>query len=105
MFRSAMYWLLTNKEAYYKLRDECKNLFAPDEKFEYSKLGDVKRAPYLNACINEALRLLPSGPNGMQRVVDVKGGIMVNEIYVPEGTKVNVHPWTLHHDPRLFEKP
>ncbi|KAI8931832.1 hypothetical protein NX059_011468 [Plenodomus lindquistii] len=102
---SAMYWLLTHKEVYYKLKEECGNLFGPEEEFEYAKLGDVKRAPYLNACINEALRLLPSGPNGMQRVVNTKGGITINEIYVPEGTQVNVHPWTLHHDARSFEKP
>ncbi|KAH7085894.1 cytochrome P450 [Paraphoma chrysanthemicola] len=41
----------------------------------------------------------------MQRVVNSKGGITVNDIYVPEVTKINVHPWTIHHDSRLFEKP
>ncbi|KAH7095538.1 cytochrome P450 [Paraphoma chrysanthemicola] len=102
---SAMYWLLTHKEAYYKLRDECENLWGPSESVEWAKLGDTKRAPYLNACVSEALRLLPPGPNGMQRVVNTKGGITVNDIYVPEGTKINVHPWTIHHDSRLFEKP
>jgi cytochrome P450 len=99
-----MYWLITHKSAYRKLKEECKTLLAQED-FEYAKLGDIKRAPYLNACINEALRLLPSGPNGMQRVVDTPGGISVNGIYVPEGTKINVHPWTMHHDARSFEKP
>lgn len=87
------------------MRAECLTMFGPNEEFDASKLGDPKRAPYLNACISEALRLMPAGPNGMQRVVNTAGGILVNDIHVPKGTKVNVHPWTLHHDARWFEKP
>ncbi|KAH9206201.1 cytochrome P450 [Leptodontidium sp. 2 PMI_412] len=102
---SAMYWLANDKAAYQKLRAECLTMFGPDKEFDASKLGDPKRALYLNACISEALRLMPSGPNGMQRVVNTAGGIMVNDIYVSEGTKVNVHPGTLYHDARCASIP
>jgi cytochrome P450 len=101
-----MYWLLLDKNAYQKLRTECRRIFAPGEDFDAAKLGDWKRAPYLNACVNEAVRLLPSGPNGMQRVVITPGGLMApNGMHIPEGTKVSVPIWTVHHDARNFEKP
>ena len=101
-----MYWLLLDKEAYQKLRIECQSIFAPGEDLDAARLGDWKRAPYLNACINEAVRLLPSGPNGMQRVVTEPGGLMdPNGRHVPAGTNVSVPTWTVHHDPRNFEKP
>lgn len=41
----------------------------------------------------------------MRKVVNTKGGIKVNDMYVPEGTKISEHPWTMHHDARWFEKP
>jgi len=88
------------------LRTECRNIFKPQEDFDAAKLGDWKRAPYLNACVNEEVRLLPSGPNGMQRVVVTPGGIMAsNGMHIPEGTKVSVPTWTVQNDPRSFEKP
>ena len=101
-----MYWLLQDRRAYLKLREECKTIFSEGEEFEASRLGDWKRAPYLNGCAMEALRLLPSGPNGHQRIVNSPGGLMTPiGLHIPEGTKVSVPTWTVHHDPRNFEKP
>ncbi|KAH7133887.1 cytochrome P450 [Dactylonectria macrodidyma] len=102
---SCIYWLVHNENAYKKLKEECLDIFNSEDEFDSAVLGDPLRAPYLNACINEALRLLPPGPNGMQRVVDTPGGIVIDGKHVPEGTKISVHGWTLHHDPRNFEKP
>ncbi|KAI9736063.1 MAG: hypothetical protein M1818_006239 [Claussenomyces sp. TS43310] len=102
---TAMWYFLTqNPGAYAKLKKEVNGLFQ-DEEYEAAKLGDKDRAPYINACINESLRLFPPGPNGMQRVVNTPGGIQMDGKYIPEGTKISVHGWTVHHDPRYFERP
>jgi len=102
--RATWYFLVQNPNAYKKLKEEVNGLFK-DEEYEAVKLGDLDRAPYLNACINESLRLFPPGPNGMQRVVNTPGGLTLGGKHVPEGTKISVHGWSVHHDPRYFERP
>jgi len=41
----------------------------------------------------------------MQRVVNTTGGIILDGKHAPEGTKISVHGWSVHHDPRYFGKP
>ncbi|OQU97048.1 hypothetical protein CLAIMM_03051 [Cladophialophora immunda] len=59
------------------------------------------QAKYLNGVINESLRLYPPGPNGMQRTTP-KGGCFIDGQYLPEGTQLSVHGWSMHRDPRYF---
>lgn len=59
--------------------------------------------PYLNACINEALRLLPPVPSGVQRCVPAtSGGKMIEQSFVPEGTNLFIHTYSVHRDSRNF---
>lgn len=43
----------------------------------------------MNGVINEALRLVPPGPNGMQRSAPA-GGCFIDGEYIPEGTQVRL---------------
>ncbi|KAF2809358.1 cytochrome P450 [Mytilinidion resinicola] len=101
LMTSLLFYLTRHPAAKAKLQAEVNTLFK-DEPFDAAKLGGP---PYLNACINEALRMIPPGPNGMQRVVNTPGGITLNGRYVPEGTKISVHGWSVMHDPRNFARP
>ncbi|GAT28911.1 cytochrome P450 [Aspergillus luchuensis] len=61
----------------------------------------VKNLPYLRACIDEGLRLRPSIPGGLPRVVP-KGGMMVSGEWLEEGTTVSLSTYTVHRYPDVF---
>jgi cytochrome P450 len=61
------HYLMLNPTAYKRLQEEIDGYFPPDEEpLDYAKMA---RMPFLNACINEALRLLPPLLSGAQRSV------------------------------------
>ncbi|GAW10037.1 cytochrome p450 [Lentinula edodes] len=63
----------------------------------------LDKMPWLNAVINETLRLQPPVPSGLQRAPAVGSkGKLVGSHYIKEGTSVLVSPYVLHRDPRYF---
>ncbi|KAI0686845.1 high nitrogen upregulated cytochrome P450 monooxygenase 1 [Cytidiella melzeri] len=90
------YFLVKHPECYKTLRAE---ILAENE-------GDFTRQanmPYLNACINEALRLYPPIISGLQRRVETgSGGKIVTTHFVPEETQLPVHVFTLHRSCENF---
>lgn len=61
-------------------------------------------APYLEGVINEALRLWPPAPNGMQRRTPDEG-VVVDGEFVPGGTQLSVHTMGIQRDSRWFSEP
>ncbi|KAH8430788.1 cytochrome P450 [Aspergillus melleus] len=62
--------------------------------------GDATaRLPYLNAVLEETMRMFPPSPVGPPRVSPV-GGETVDGMFVPEGVYVAADVWTIHHDAR-----
>jgi cytochrome P450 len=61
------FFILRDRDVYQKLREEVDSLWDGVSRLEGGMLGPDS-APYLNGCINEALRIWPPGPNGMQRM-------------------------------------
>ncbi|KAF8200339.1 cytochrome P450 [Pholiota molesta] len=114
---SAIYFLLANPEKYKRLQTEI------DAAFDEHEIPDIisssKKTPkhysdvlgrlsYLNAVINESLRLYPPVATSLQRA-PAKGsggkllkGNTVADIYLPEGNSINVPPYVIHRDPRYF---
>ncbi|TCD66053.1 hypothetical protein EIP91_001861 [Steccherinum ochraceum] len=56
---------------------------------------------YLDAVVNETLRLYPILPSGGQRATKEQG-VQVNSIYIPPYTSVRIHQWTMLRDPCNF---
>jgi hypothetical protein len=63
--------------------------------------SECQQLPYLNACINEALRLSPALALPLERIVPASG-LRVGDITIPPGTVVGINPWVLHRDKRIF---
>ncbi|KAL1626711.1 hypothetical protein SLS54_002874 [Diplodia seriata] len=74
---------------------------ASDDAFTAAALP--KAVPYLDAVINESLRLHPPVPGGLARVTPAEG-LVVDGVHVPGDTIVSVPTQTLQRDERNFER-
>ncbi|KZT50629.1 cytochrome P450 [Calocera cornea HHB12733] len=84
-----------------RLRQELQDTHDRYGQLTIDKLSEL---PYLNACINESLRLYPPIPNGHPRRAP-KGGATVAGQFIPEGTTVIIPAYTLHRDPKYWSEP
>ncbi|RMD44762.1 hypothetical protein DV735_g306, partial [Chaetothyriales sp. CBS 134920] len=84
-----------------KLHEELDQYFAENEKPTSTTLAKLD---YLNACINESLRLHPPVPSGLQRLTPPEG-LQLEGTYIPGDTIVQVPTYTLHRDERAFAQP
>lgn len=85
-----------------KLVDEIRATFATPGDIVYGpKLLTCK---YLRACIDEGMRLTPSGPCDLPREV-LPGGIRIHGTYYPEGTIVATVPWVMTRDETIYDDP
>ncbi|KIW87852.1 uncharacterized protein Z519_11436 [Cladophialophora bantiana CBS 173.52] len=64
----------------------------------------LAKSKHLDAVINEALRLHPPVPSGVQRLTPPEG-MMIGETFVPGNTIVYVPFYTLFRDERNFKRP
>ncbi|MCJ1296591.1 hypothetical protein MMC34_008157 [Xylographa carneopallida] len=60
------------------------------------------RLPYLQAVINEGLRIYPPSPQGLPRV---SPGAHIDDMWVPRGTETYTSVWTVSHSPKYFADP
>lgn len=126
-----LYYLGHNRQALESLRDEIRSTFPSIEAINSKGLlGCV----YLNAVIEEGLRIYPpAGAAHLSRIVP-KGGCVMSGSFIPEGvcflplllllfvlcsappasvhslsppsqTRVSVHPWSILRDPTNFHAP
>ncbi|KAI1419708.1 cytochrome P450 [Xylaria sp. FL1777] len=62
----------------------------------------AQQLPYLQAVLNEGLRLFPPATGGAPRV---SPGFELHGHYIPAGTEINASPWTITHDVKYFSDP
>ena len=65
--------------------------------------NEVKELPYLDACVQEAIRLHPPFCLPLERVAPA-GGIAIGDRYYPEGTQIGMNPYVINrHRPTFGE--
>jgi len=75
----------------------------------FPKLGDIdpntaENCKYLRACLDEAMRLCPSVPSNIPRVIG-EGGIKVVDQDLPAGLWVSVPNFTIFRNAKYFKSP
>ncbi|KAF9564495.1 cytochrome P450 [Agrocybe pediades] len=108
---NAAYLLMSHPEKHRKLQREIDAAFREYQMLEFDPLRTydemLSKLPYLNAVLNETLRLFPAVPTTIQRAPSkgTRGKMLQAEnvsIFLPEGNGIMVPPYTLHRDPRYF---
>ncbi|KAL6304641.1 cytochrome P450 [Sparassis latifolia] len=96
-----MYCVLSNPDCYAHLKEEVDTTFGAAEPVDAVKLASME---YLNAVINEGLRLFPALPTTLQRAPTPGSGPhrIGPDIVIPEGTAVIVPSYTMQRHPRYF---
>ncbi|KAA8652914.1 cytochrome P450 [Aspergillus tanneri] len=96
VMKTTMYNLLKSPQTLEKLRTE---LVAANVSRPYPRWSEVNNLPYLDACIQEALRVHPPFAMPFERIVP-EGGIHIAGQYIPAGTIVGASPYVINrHKP------
>ncbi|KFX99251.1 hypothetical protein V490_01879 [Pseudogymnoascus sp. VKM F-3557] len=96
------FYLTRQPRAYAKLVKEIRTTF--------KSADDIKMGPalisckYLQACVDETLRLSPAGLSELAREV-LPGGLNIAGHHIPEGIHVGVTTWALMHHEECFGDP
>lgn len=91
--------LIYNPDKYQKLVKELRDAFKTEDEIKFEKLSELT---YLNAVLEEGLRIHPPVPTGLLRTVP-KNGDTVDGLWVPGGTAVSVGAWAASHNPVNFK--
>ncbi|EWZ52251.1 hypothetical protein FOZG_02044 [Fusarium oxysporum Fo47] len=91
--------LAINPQALHNVQEEIDRYH-----LEYSTLDhqNLSKLSYLQACINESMRLYPLLPSGLQRITPPEG-LQVGSIRLPGDTIVSIPSYAFNRDERLFK--
>ncbi|KAF7954467.1 hypothetical protein EAE96_005588 [Botrytis aclada] len=93
--------LVQNPQELGKLETEVRTIFEREEDITLSALQQL---PFLNAVVNEGLRICNPVSGGLLRVVP-QGGAMVCGYFLPEGTHIQCNTIAMALSPRNFHQP
>lgn len=84
-----LFYLLKNPDKMAKLTKEVRETF---DKTSDITIEQLQKMPYLNACIEEGLRIYPPVPIGLPRIVPPQG-MAIDGVFVPGGVSIQ-DPYT-----------
>lgn len=86
---SVVYYITHNPHAYEVLVKEIREAFSNEEDITFAEVAKLK---YLQAVINDTMRIHPSVPVGLPRIVP-RGGRFIDGEFVPGGVSINFDVW------------
>lgn len=99
---AALFYLLHKPETLARATTEVRTTFtSADEIQQAAQTNDCK---FLQACINETMRLVPAVPLASPRNVEA-GGLTVGGQHIPEGTIVGTSLYTMQRNPQYLGLP
>lgn len=85
----AVYYILSNPTVHEKLRKEIRDTFPTCADIQLRAVQS--KLPYLDAVVQETMRIHPPFANGFPRVVEDKNGAVICGKWVPKGTAVSIN--------------
>ena len=99
---STIFYLVRNPYVMTRLKQEVRKAFdSVEEIVSGSRLNELV---YLKACLDEALRLGPAVPGALPREV-IDGGVIVDGIFLPEGTNCGTPIYSIHRQAQYYREP
>lgn len=97
------FFILHHRAVYNRLQAEVDAAFPPGEG-EPTDAAKLAQLEYMNAVINETLRLRPPASTSLQRAPTPGSGghVIGKDMFIPEGTAVYSPLYVYHRDPRYF---
>lgn len=99
----ALFHLIHTPGAYARLQEELEHCFPGSVADDLNRLG--KDCDYLNAVIQETLRLWPPVASGLQRITPPEGIPLKSGVHIPGNVVVSTPTYVMHRDPRNFSNP
>lgn len=91
--------LATRPDVTKNLQAELDAFFQENPEPDANALSKLK---YLQACVDEGLRVMPVVPSGPQRMTPPEGLQVGENLFIPGDTIVQVPTYTLHRGTRTF---
>jgi cytochrome P450 len=98
---AAIAYLSMNPNALAKLRQELDDAMNNGVLSNPVTFKEAQNLPYLQAVIQESLRVHPAVGAPLTRVIGKDGAHLAGQ-YFPAGTEVGVNPWVLHNNKDVF---
>ncbi|KAI0177373.1 cytochrome P450 [Pestalotiopsis sp. NC0098] len=102
LLSGATYLLLSNPHTLKLATQEVRSVFSSDDQISFVEAGS--KLPYLNACLEEALRLFPPVPLALARSVPGDIPMEVCGLMMPPKTTVGVHHLSTYTSEHNFHR-
>ncbi len=99
---NAMFQLLKHPQCLKKLREELDTALENDE--VVAPYDRIKHLPYLRACLDESLRIIPPTTFGLPRRTPPEGAPILGD-FIPGETSVSISAYVAHRDESVFPDP
>ncbi|KAI1071950.1 hypothetical protein LB507_005199 [Fusarium sp. FIESC RH6] len=96
-----LHQLALNPETCKKLQAEIDDYKTNHEESDHFSMSKLK---YLQACIDESLRLTPVLMSGLQRMTPPEG-MQLDDVFIPGDTIFHAPSYTMYRDERCFARP
>ncbi|KAJ4145123.1 hypothetical protein LMH87_003982 [Akanthomyces muscarius] len=102
LLSAAIFFLTRSPKALALLTDEVRHAFSRKDDIG---LINTQGLSYMQAVLEEALRMYPPVAGGGSARLVAKGGVQIADYFIPENALVENDMWALHHNPKYFTRP